>query len=118
MKVFKMPWKQQTVNLESVILVEKMSSKSRLDLEEITITDDDTEYITWKSNYKLVGLYEVYADKESYEKRDIPIDIVKYTIEKSWEDVQSKDISDILVETMHTYKLDTQEFSKGEVVIL
>lgn len=118
MKVFKMPWKQQTVNLESVILVEKMSSKSRLDLEEITITDDDNEYITWKSNYKLVGLYEVYADKESYEKRVIPIDIIKYTITKSWEDVQSKDISDILIETIHTYKSDTQEFYKGEVVIL
>lgn len=117
MKVFKMPWKQQTVDLESVILVEKMSSKSRLDLEEMNIIDDN-EYVNWKSKCKLVGLYEVYKDKESYEKRVIPIDIVKYTITKSWEDVTSKDISDILIENIHTNKLDNQDFSKGQVVIL
>ena len=82
MKVFKMPWKQQTVDLESVILVEKMSSKSRLDLEEMSIIDDN-EYVNWKSKYKLVGLYEVYKDKESYEKRVIPIDFLPTPIEEN-----------------------------------
>lgn len=117
MKVFRMPWKQQTINLESVILIEKMSSKSRQDLEEIIVTEEN-EYINWKCNYKLVGLYEVYVDLESFNKRVIPIDIIKYSVIKSWEDVQSKDISDILINDLHNNKLDTQEFYKGEVVIL
>ena len=96
MKVFKMPWKQQNVNLDSVILVEKMSSKSRIDLEEITV-DGSEDYISWKYSYKLFGLYEVYSDEVSFSNRAIPIDLVKYYIEKSCEDVDNQNISDLLL---------------------
>ena len=117
MKVSKMPWKQQNVNLDSVILVEKMSSKSRIDLEEITV-DGSEDYISWKYSYKLFGLYEVYSDEVSFSNRAIPIDLVKYYIEKSCEDVDNQNISDLLLNNLHNHKLENQDFSKGEVVII
>ena len=115
MLVFKMPWKQETVNLESVILVLKTYSITREDFEHISSKDGEESEVTWIEKKRLTCIFEVYPDIDSANRRSIPITLVKDTnLLKEHE----TDYSIILWEKLKEKKDDLQDFSKGEIVWL
>lgn len=115
-KVFKMPWKQETVNLESVILVLKTYGITREDFEHI-INKGESDIISWKHKIRITSIYEVYPDEESYNKRVIPITLVKDTFFVP-DSCKSTDYDEILWEKLKEKKDDIQEFWKGEVITI
>ena len=113
---FKMPWKQETVNLDSVILVLKTYGITREDFEHI-INDSESERISWKHKNRITSIFEVYPDGESFNKRVIPITLVKDTFFVP-DSYKSTDYDEILWEKLKEKKDDIQEFWKGEVITI
>lgn len=111
MKIFKMPWKQETIDLEQVILVPKIVNYSREDYEHITV-DGDNELVEWKSIPKLTTFFEVYPDLDSYKRRTIPLSVVKDSVNLKTE---PQYCADFAVESLLDKKDDIQDFSKGQV---
>jgi hypothetical protein len=125
MKVFfKMPWKQmreehnpksEIVQLESVYLALKTYSVTREDFEHIISKDGEESEVTWIERKRLTCIFEVYPDIKSYNRRAIPITLVKDThLLKEHE----TDYSILLWEKLKEKKDDLQDFSKGEIVWL
>jgi hypothetical protein len=113
MLVFKMPWKQETVNLESVVLALKTYSITREDFEHIINGEDGEELISWKHKIRLVSIFEVYPDEDSFRRRVLPITLVKDTHLLG---EVNREYEEILWEKLKTKKDDLQEFWKGEVI--
>lgn len=111
--VFKMPWKQETVNLESVILALKTYAVTREDFEHIINDEDGEERTSWKHKIRLVSIFEVYPDEDSFRRRVLPITLVRDTHLISPKD---QDYEEILWEKLKTKKDEIQEFWKGEVI--
>ena len=124
MRALKMNWKQlreesnpnsEFILLEGCVVVKKSMSIIREDFEHIEPIDDDNDILYWSHKNKVVAIFEVYPDEDSYTKRVIPITIFKHSFdindevsdyEKSlWEDLKSK-------------KDTVQDFSKSELINL
>ena len=114
MKVFKMPWKQETVNLDEVVLVPKIINYSREDYEFID-NDSENDLVVWKSFPRLTSIFEVYPDVDSFKRRAIPITVVRDIINLKSE---PDSYMDFAVESLINKKDDTQDFSKGYIETL
>lgn len=114
MRIFRMPWRQDTVQLDEVILIAKSTVITRID-EEVINTELEEDIVLWDTKARITTIYEVYPDKESFERRVIPITMVKDTITSAYSEIEGKDAVKLAFEALLDREDDYQEFWKGTV---
>lgn len=124
MKALRMPWKQlreennpnsEYLSLDSCVVVMKSLNVIREDYEYIKPLDDENDTITWIQKTKVIGIFEVYPDLDSFNRRTIPLQIFRHDF--TIEDTRS-DYEKILWADLKSKKDTIQEFSKGELINL
>ena len=57
MRIFRMPWRQDTVQLDEVILIAKSTVLTRID-EEIVNTELEDDVVFWDTKARITTIFE------------------------------------------------------------
>lgn len=60
-----------------VLVVLKSATLSRIDDEVIEVNEKGEDQATFKTRYTATCIFEVYPDKESFERRSLPIEVFR-----------------------------------------
>lgn len=89
-----------------VLVVLKSVTLSRIDDEVIEVNEKGEDQATFKIRYTATCIFEVYPDKESFQRRSLPIEVFR---EKFDLPEQIKNVEDYILEELQIQETFTQQ---------